>query len=305
MSLPPRWRWKLDRWREGVAAFFRGEPREERPRLCPSCGTLVGARAGKCHECGTSLAFSLAAASRSLSDLLPTSSPVTYVLLGVNSFLFLISLLATMRLSESSNFFGGILPSVLLRLGARQAIFILHGEVWRLVLPIFLHGSILHIGMNSIILLDLGPQLEELLGSARFLFLYVATGIASFVVSTAWSIFAFGGYGISIGASGALMGLIGLMISITGRRGGAAMQMIRGQLVRWVVYIFVIGFVLRGTDNAAHLGGLIAGYLLGRITEDREPMNSTERQRAYALGWSAALVVLASFAAMLAGYFRS
>lgn len=305
MSLPPRWRWKLDRWRERAGGMLRGEPREERPRLCPSCGTLVGAKAGRCHECGTSLAFSLAAASRSLSSLLPATSPVTYVVLGVNGFLFLVSLLATMQSSESFSLMGGIQPTVLLRLGARQAYLIFQGELWRLVMPIFLHGSLMHIGMNSIILMDLGPQLEELYGSSRFLFLYVATGIASFVVSTWWSIYTQGGFGISIGASGALMGLIGLLIAVTRQRGGAAMEMIRTQLVRWVVYIFVIGFLLRGTDNAAHFGGLVAGYLLGKVTNDREPMNSTERQRAYALGWSAALVVVASFAAMLWGYFRS
>jgi rhomboid protease GluP len=289
--------------------MFRRQAAPPRPRLCPACGTLVGSTATKCHECGASLNFSLAAASRSLSSLLPTESPVTYFVLGLNFLLFGVSVLATIRAVESSRapqlgLLGGISSQVLLRLGARQSLLILGGQWWRLVVPMFLHGGVLHIAMNSWVLMDLGPQVEEVYGSARYLFLYVATGIASLAASTVWNLFAYRGYGIGIGASGALMGLIGLMLAITTRRGGAYMRMVRGQLLRWVVYILVLGIVVGGIDNSAHIGGLAAGFLLGRVMADREPMNSTERQRAYALGWLTALVVVASFAAMLVDYFR-
>lgn len=304
MPLPPRWQWKVERWRDALARMFRAEPKPGRPRLCPSCGTLVGATATSCHECGASMTFSLAAASRSLSSLLPSESPVTYVILGVNLLLFGVSLLATLRTTQSFNLLGGVSGEVLFRLGARQSRYILSGDWWRLVMPIFLHGGVLHILMNTWVLMDIGPQVEEVYGSARYLFLYVGTGVASFVVSTAWSVFAYGGGGIGIGASGALMGLIGLMLAITTRRGGAYMRMVRGQLLRWVGYILVIGFLLSGIDNAAHIGGLVTGYLLGRVMADREPMNASERTRAHALGWTAGLVVVASFAAMLMNFFR-
>ena len=302
MPVPLRWRYKLDRWRDSLAGIFRSQPQAPRPRMCPACGTLVGSAAGKCHECGANLTFSLAAASRSLSGLLPTESPITYIILGLNFLLFVVSLLATMRLSQESggqglNLFGGINGLVLDRLGASRPLVLINGEWWRLVMAIFLHGGILHIAMNTWVLMDIGPQVEEVYGSARYLFLYIATGIAGFLASAITGHF-------SVGASGALMGLIGLMLAITTRRGGAYMQMIRGQLIRWVVYILVLGFVVSGIDNAAHLGGLAAGFLLGRVMADREPMNATERKRAYALGWAAGLVVVASFAAMLAHYFR-
>jgi hypothetical protein len=65
----------------------------------------------------------------------------------------------------------------------------------------------------------------------------------------------------------------------------------------------VIGFVFRGIDNAGHLGGLAAGFLLGRLMADREPATLAERKRAYALGWLAGLVVVASFVFMLRHYF--
>ena len=302
MPVPLRWRYKLDRWRDSLAGIFRSQPQERRPRMCPACGTLVGSEARKCHECGANLTFSLAAASRSLSGLLPTESPITYVIVGLNFLLFVVSLLATMRLSQESggqglNLFGGINGLVLDRLGASRPLVLINGEWWRLVMAIFLHGGILHIAMNTWVLMDIGPQVEEVYGSARYLFLYIASGIAGFLASAITGHF-------SVGASGALMGLIGLMLAITTRRGGAYMQMIRGQLIRWVVYILVLGFVVSGIDNAAHLGGLAAGFLLGRVMADREPMNATERKRAYALGWAAGLVMVASFAAMLAHYFR-
>lgn len=309
MPLSLRWQRRLERWRSSLSGVFRRQAAPARPRLCPACGTLVGSTATKCHECGASLSFSLAAASRSLSSLLPTESPVTYAVLGLNFLLFGISVLATIHAVGGSRapqggLLGGINGQVLLRLGARQSLLILGGQWWRLVVPMFLHGGVLHIAMNTWVLMDLGPQVEEVYGSARYLFLYLATGVASLAASTAWNLFAYGGYGIGIGASGALMGLIGLMLAITTRRGGAYMRMVRGQLLRWVAYILVLGFVVGGIDNAAHIGGLAAGFLLGRVMVDREPMNSTERQRAYALGWLAALVVAASFAAMLVDYFR-
>jgi rhomboid protease GluP len=252
------------------------------------------------------MTFSLAAASRSLAAWIPAESPVTYVTLGVNALLFIVSMVASAQMGGQQGFslFGGINGEVLMRLGARQSILILNGEWWRLVVPIFLHGGLLHIVMNSWVLMDLGPQLEELYGSARYLFLYVAIGIFSFVVSTVWNLYTMAGYGLAIGASGSLMGLIGLMLAVTTRRGGAMMQMMRRQLIKWVIYIFILGFVIGGIDNAAHFGGLVAGYGFGRVFADREPMNAVERTRAYALGWSAALVVIGSFAAMLLKFFH-
>jgi hypothetical protein len=73
----------LDRWRSQIAAMFHSEPKPLRPRLCPACGTLVGATANKCHQCGASMTFSMAAASRSLGRWMPQTSPVTYVMLAI------------------------------------------------------------------------------------------------------------------------------------------------------------------------------------------------------------------------------
>jgi rhomboid protease GluP len=293
VPIPLRWRWKLDRWREALRGTFRPQPRPSRPRLCPACGTLVGSTASKCHQCGASMTFSLAAASRSLSGLLPSESPVTYVVLTLNVLLFGVSLLASMRVTQQMNLMGGINGQVLDRLGASEPLpwLFANHQWWRLVMAIFLHGGVLHILMNTWVLMDIGPQVEEVYGSARYLFLYVATGAFGFLASSVTGHF-------SVGASGSLLGLVGLMLAITTRRGGNYMRMVRGQLLRWVAYILVFGLLFSGIDNTAHLGGLGAGFLLGKIMADREPADASERKRAYALGWLAGLTVAGSFAAM-------
>ena len=83
MPLPVRWRYKLDRWRSQIAGMFRRSRKQMRPRLCPACGTLVGATATKCHQCGANMNFSFAAASKTLGRWMPQTSPVTYAMLTI------------------------------------------------------------------------------------------------------------------------------------------------------------------------------------------------------------------------------
>jgi len=292
-------RYRLDRLRERFGAFFKPDKRDERPRLCPACRALVGSTATKCHECGASMTYSLAAASQSLSGFLPSDFPVTYVVMAVNFMLFAVTMVASIQAGGQISMFGGVDGEVLHRLGAMWPYDILENrEWWRLVMPIFLHGGVMHILFNSWVLADIGRQVEEIYGSPRYLFLYVMTGIGGFVVSMLWGVLFQGGVRLSIGASGSLMGLIGLILAVSQRRGGNYMRMIRSQMLRWVVYVFVLGLFLGG-DNAAHGGGLASGYLLGRVFADREPASGPERKRAYLLGWIAGFIVVAAFGAVM------
>ncbi len=310
LPLPLRWRWKLERWRENFGFLFRSKQEQARPKLCPACSTLVGANATRCHQCGASMTFSLAAASRSLSQLMPATAPVTYAILTLSCLFFGVSLLATIHLGGGlltggpggnplALLFrlGSIDPHVLINMGASLPVYFDLRQPWRLVMAIFLHGSLLHIGFNMWVLMDIGPMVEELYGSARYFFLYVLTGVAGYLLSSLTGHF-------SVGASGSLLGLVGLLLAVTSRRGSAAMQMLHGQLVIWVVGIFLLGFWMQGIDNSAHLGGLVAGFLLGRVVADREPATVGERKRAQALGWFTAMAVLASFVAMALSYFN-
>jgi rhomboid protease GluP len=166
-------------------------------------------------------------------------------------------------------------------------------------MAVFLHGSLMHIVFNMWVLMDIGPQIEELYGSARFFFIYVATGIGGYLLSSTLS-----GHP-SMGGSGALLGLIGVLLAITTGRKSAGMQMLRSQIIRWLIYIAIWGFLFPGIDNYAHFGGLVAGFGLGKIMSDRPPGSPEERNRANALGWATAVVVTASIAFMMRGLIQS
>jgi rhomboid protease GluP len=166
------------------------------------------------------------------------------------------------------------------------------------VTAVFLHGGLLHIGFNMWVLMDIGPMVEEMYGSARYLFLYVATGVAGYVLSSSMGHF-------SVGASGTLLGLIGALLAVTSGRKTIAAQALRSALIRWLIYIAVLGILMRGTDNAAHFGGLVAGYLLGRVMTDRPPSDVSERRRADLLGWLAGIAVVVCFGFMVWNYLQN
>jgi membrane associated rhomboid family serine protease len=302
VPLPVRWRYKLDRWRSQFEALFHSEPQARRPRLCPACGTLVGSTATKCHMCGANMTFSFAAASRSISRFLPQTSPVTYTMLGICCVMYALEFIITMKVGGGAGGglmnLGGVSGQVSERLGASLPLPYNLGQPWRFVTAIFLHGSLLHIGFNMWVLMDIGPMVEELYGSARYLFLYVATGICGYLLSSSMGHF-------SVGASGSLLGLIGILLAATTGRKSMAAQALRSALIRWLIYIGVLGFLFAGTDNYAHIGGAVSGYLLGRLIPDRTPADMGERRMAELLGWAAGLAVAVSFGFMVVNYLQS
>ncbi|WP_220192909.1 rhomboid family intramembrane serine protease [Ktedonospora formicarum] len=134
-------------------------------------------------------------------------------------------------------------------------------EYWRFLTPMFLHANALHLAINMLNLLMLGVFLERLLGHMRYLLIYLIAGIVSVVAS-----FYFAPEEVSIGASGAIFGLVGVfsVFIITHRRAFPA-----GGLFSILFLIVIIGinlgvgFVIPNVDNYAHLGGLLSGCLLG------------------------------------------
>src|SRR5437773_10871890 len=282
-----------------MRGFFGGGDQQQRPKICPACGALVGISATRCHECGASMRFSIAAVSKGLSRILGDhDAPVTSALLIANFLMLGVSWIAYDAVGKGGGFtiLWGLIGEPQYRLGASYGPPIFYAnEWWRLVTAMFLHGGLIHIGFNMMSLMQLGPALEEVYGSARYLFIYAFTGAFGFLVS-AW----FGNF--SLGASGALLGLVGVMLAITTRRGGTYMRDLRSRLVSSVVILFILGFSGVGIDNYAHFAGLVAGFGLGKLFADRQPMNSRERRTAYALGWLAGLAVVASFAFMIMHY---
>ena len=297
LPLPYRWQTRLERWKAELRGLFGGSPQQPRPRICPACGSLVGINTSRCHECGTNLNFSMAALSKQLSGLIGTEAPVTTVMLIANIFMFGVTLIMTMQAGGAGGF------SILSRMDGIAAyrlgdslpwVFLSYfHQYWRLVTAMFLHGGLIHIGFNMMSLFQLGPAVEELYGSARYLFIYVVTGAFGFVCSSLTD-------HQSLGASGALLGMVGVLLAVTSKRGGAYMRQIRSQLVASTVMLFAIGFIPGiAIDNWAHGGGLAAGFALGKIFVDRQPLNVNEKRLAAALGWLAGITVIVCFALMI------
>jgi rhomboid protease GluP len=249
--------------------------------------------------CGTSLRFSLAAFSKKFSGVFGEhEAPVTTVLLVANVVMLGVSWMALAATGGGGglSILWGLSGPTQYRLGASFPFSIFYmNEWWRVVTAMFLHGGLLHIGFNMMALMQLGPAIEELYGSARYLFIYVFTGAFGFLVSAYFGNF-------SLGASGAILGLVGVMLAVTTKRGGSYMHDLRSRLISSVVILFVIGFMGMGIDNYAHGAGLLAGFVLGKLFADRQPTSPNERRRSYALGWLAGLVVIASFALMIKHY---
>jgi len=136
-------------------------------------------------------------------------------------------------------------------------------QPWRYFSAVFVHFNLLHVGMNCYVLMAVGAAAERELGRARFVLLFVLTGALGFVASDVWA----GGVSSpTAGASGAVFGLFGSVIGIAYARRDPNWKQILVQNLVWVVVLSFMGSV----NNAAHLGGLIAGALLGFLF-NREP----------------------------------
>jgi rhomboid protease GluP len=138
---------------------------------------------------------------------------------------------------------------------------ILDGEWWRLVTVALVHGSPMHLAFNAFALWDLGALAETLFGRARFLAVFVVGTAIATVASLLWN------PNPAVGASGGVFALVGALLVLGLRSRGTLSEAFRRRLVRDMVFVvgvnLVFGFTVAFVDNAAHLGGLVAGALLG------------------------------------------
>lgn len=165
-------------------------------------------------------------------------------------------------------------PERLAHLGAIVPRWILHdGEWWRLLSAMFLHGNgtialtLAHAGMNLWALFQLGTLYELMFGTRRFVTIYFVSGIIASLTSVFFT------DGASVGASGAIFGIVGAFIFSILRspkwRHEKAARSIVHQLVFWTLLNLAIGAQFEVIDNAAHVGGLVSGLLLGAILPHR------------------------------------
>ena len=132
---------------------------------------------------------------------------------------------------------------------------IARGEYERFLTSMFLHSGWMHLASNAVYLYYFGVRSEKLLGTGKFLLLYLAAGICGGLCS----VFLGDGYGISIGASGAIYGLLGAMLLLTKKRGPRYTGMSYSTMLLLAATAICLGFFEPNVDNLAHIGGFLGG----------------------------------------------
>lgn len=243
--------------------------------VCRSCGRLVGAAETLCPNCGARFPalFGYAPLLRRLGQDLGFSELV----ITACAVLFAATLLAdpTGIQGLGGGVFRILSPSSesLQRFGASGAWPVLGAGRWWTVLSAgWLHGGILHILFNLMWLRQLAPVVAELYGAARMILIYTLASAAGFAASSVGALVGIGpfrlGGMVSVGASAAIFGLLGALIHY-GKRGGSSA--LSSQVWGWALGLFVLGFLLPGVDNGAHLGGFLGGWLVSRWLDPLKP----------------------------------
>ncbi len=224
--------------------------------LCPSCGKLVGIDERRCPFCGAwrpglwGLAPFL---QRVIGRRLDLVSVVIRACVALYVFGLLIDLPGALH---SRGIFSLLSPSsrALYQLGMTGGLAWAMGEWWTVLTAIYLHGGLLHIFFNLMWVRQLLPEIEDVFGTARTFILFNVAGAAGFVLSN----LVLGSP--TVGASGSIFGLLAAVIAEGRRRGGAWSTLVARQMWQWAVILFLMGFLMSGVNNLAHLGGFLGGY---------------------------------------------
>ncbi len=151
----------------------------------------------------------------------------------------------------------------MIRMGASyEPLIVEQHQYYRLITHFFLHFGFEHLFNNMISLLILGFSIEQVMGRVQYFILYFLSGILAGIVSVVYNIYSGAGYVVSCGASGAIFGLMGalLVLLIFGNRGRRT-----SEVPRYIIYIAISiysGLQDKSIDNSAHIGGLLAGFLI-------------------------------------------
>ena len=167
---------------------------------------------------------------------------VTYTLIAINVLVFFLELLYGIQ--ETAYY------------GANIAEYIRAGEFYRLITSAFMHAGIIHLMCNMYCLYIIGPQLESFFGKIKFLIIYLVSAIAGNLMSMLFTT------GASVGASGAIFGLFGTMLYFGYHYRVYLGNVMKSQLLPLIIMNLLLGFMISGIDNAAHIGGLIGGTLI-------------------------------------------
>ena len=178
----------------------------------------------------------------------PKKIVMTNILIAINVLAFLITFVMSDANLSALN---------LLKYGGLYSYAVESGEVWRLLTAGFLHGGLLHLLFNMYSLYLIGTQIENFVGKWKFLGIYFGSMITAGLMSILLSPNA-----VSIGASGAIFGLLGALVYFGYHYRLYLGSILRNQIIPLIVINLLLGFTISGIDNAAHIGGLIGGLLI-------------------------------------------
>ena len=158
------------------------------------------------------------------------------------------------------------------------------GQYYRLITGIFLHGSIFHLLFNCYALYVIGSQIESYLGKIKYLIIYFFSGLCGSLLSIT-----LGGSAASIGASGAIFGLMGSLCYFGYYYRVYFGNVLKSQLIPLIVLNLGLGFLMNGVDNAAHIGGLIGGVIITKSLGIKDKSHSSDMIN----GWIISIIFLA------------
>lgn len=239
--------------------------------MCVSCGYLVGVKDDHCYNCGRRNPglWGFATSVRQLGN----DMGFVPLVIGICGIAFLLSLAMSNGAIGGGGLFSLLSPSpyALVQMGAsgRIPVFLMH-RWWSLLSAVWLHGSLLHIIFNMYFIRMLAPPVGEFYGPGRMVIIYTIGGILGFVLSSFGGMLGlpFSGGGLTVGASGAIFGLLGSLVYY-GRRAGSSH--VSSQAWSIAITNVALGFLMSGVDNFAHIGGFIGGYLVGQILDPLKP----------------------------------
>jgi rhomboid protease GluP len=238
------------------------ENHERRSMLCPNCRKLISLDEPSCPYCGLRAPGSRWRKTFSFQGLL-RGDQLTRSIMYLCGGMFILSLVMNPASTGfSMNPFSFLSPGneSLFLLGATGTYPIdqFH-RWWTVVAAIYLHGSILHILFNMMAFNQIAPFIVQEYGTSRMVSIFTLSGIGGYLASY------FAGIPFTLGASGAVCGLIGAALYYGKSRGGAFGQMVYRQVGGWALGIFMFGFLVPGINNWAHGGGLLFGALTGAL----------------------------------------
>jgi rhomboid protease GluP len=265
-----------------------------------TCGRLVGVQDDRCLNCGrwNPGLWGFAPALRRFGHDFGFIEAVTTACV----LLFLAMLVFTVMLGRGIGM-GGLFTflspafEAAIVFGAAGALPVFKlGRWWTVLSAGWLHGGLLHIVFNMMAIRQIGPACSDLYGPARTIIIYVLSSATAFLLSSFMGYWfgripIIGGAELTLGASGSLCGLVGAILYY-GERGGS--RLIRSQIGSYALGLLMMGFLLPGIDNMAHIGGFAGGYLIAKWLDPLRPERLDHVLGAIACLGACAIAIIAS-----------